>query len=158
MLTAEGTENGRKVGFVSLAFNEEYKYLRLEIVDRMNNSQSGFVYANELRVYKGEYDKFNSPNAGIPADVMQALKDVIKTAEAELDKKAASEATIEKFKAAYEKFRANYPDATRVTEVSNVIKGRLEKAQEEAGEQTHRSKEKDTQRNTAQTHSGLSAR
>ena len=59
----------------------------------MNNSQSGFVYANELRVYKGEYDKFNSPNAGIPADVMQALKDVIKTAEAELDKKAASEAT-----------------------------------------------------------------
>ena len=133
MLTAEGTENGRKVGFVSLAFNEEYKYLRLEIVDRMNNSQSGFVYANELRVYKGEYDKFNSPNAGIPADVMQALKDVIKTAEAELDKKAASEATIEKFKAAYEKFRANYPDATRVTEVSNIIKGRLEKAQEAEG-------------------------
>ena len=133
MLTAEGTENGRKVGFATLAFNEEYKYLRLEIVDRMNNSQSGFVYANELRVYKGEYDKFNSPNAGIPADVMQALQDVIKTAEAELDKKAASEATIEKFKAAYEKFRANYPDATRVTEVSNIIKGRLEKAQEEEG-------------------------
>ena len=133
MLAADGTENGRKVGFAALGFNEEYKYLRLEIVDRMDNNPSGFVYANELRVYKGEYDKLNSPNAGVPADVMQALQDVIKTAEAELDKKAASEATIEKFKAAYEKFRANYPDATRVTEVSNVIKGRLEKAQEEEG-------------------------
>ena len=100
----------------------------------MNNSQSGFVYANELRVYKGEYDKFNSPNAGIPADVMQALQDVIKTAEAELDKKAASEATIEKFKAAYEKFRANYPDATRVTEVSKRYQRPIsKKAQEEEG-------------------------
>ena len=133
MLTAEGTENGRKVGFATLAFNEEYKYLRLEIVDRMDNNPSGFVYANELRVYKGEYDKLNSPNAGVPADVMQALQDVIKTAEAELDKKAASEATIEKFKAAYEKFRSNYPDVTRVTDVANLINGRLDKAQEGEG-------------------------
>ena len=133
MLAADGTENGRKVGFAALGFNEEYKYLRLEIVDRMDNNPSGFVYANELRVYKGEYDKLNSPNAGVPADVMQALQDVIKTAEAELDKKAASEATIEKFKAAYEKFRSNYPDVTRVTDVANLINGRLDKAQEGEG-------------------------
>ena len=133
MLAADGTENGRKVGFAALGFNEEYKYLRLEIVDRMDNNPSGFVYANELRVYQGEYDKLNSPNAGVPADVMQALQDVIKTAEAELDKKAASEATIEKFKAAYEKFRSNYPDVTRVTDVANLINGRLDKAQEGEG-------------------------
>lgn len=133
MLAADGTENGRKVGFAALGFNEEYKYLRLEIVDRMDNNPSGFVYANELRVYKGEYDKLNSPNAGVPADVMQALQDVIKTAEAELDKKAASEATIEKFKTAYEKFRSNYPDVTRVTDVANLINGRLDKAQEGEG-------------------------
>lgn len=133
MLAADGTENGRKVGFAALGFDEEYKYLRLEIVDRMDNNPSGFVYANELRVYQGEYDKLNSPNAGVPADVMQALQDVIKTAEAELDKKAASEATIEKFKAAYEKFRSNYPDVTRVTDVANLINGRLDKAQEGEG-------------------------
>lgn len=133
MLAADGTENGRKVGFAALGFDEEYKYLRLEIVDRMDNNPSGFVYANELRVYQGEYDKLNSPNAGVPADVMQALQDVIKTAEAELDKKAASEATIEKFKTAYEKFRSNYPDVTRVTDVANLINGRLDKAQEGEG-------------------------
>ena len=133
MLAADGTENGRKVGFAALGFDEEYKYLRLEIVDRMDNNPSGFVYANELRVYQGEYDKLNSPNAGVPADVMQGLQDVIKTAEAELDKKAASEATIEKFKAAYEKFRSNYPDVTRVTDVANLINGRLDKAQEGEG-------------------------
>ena len=133
MLAADGTENGRKVGFAALGFDEEYKYLRLEVVTRMDNNPSGFVYANELRVYQGEYDKLNSPNAGIPADVMQALQDVIKTAEAELDKKAASEATIEKFKAAYEKFRSNYPDVTRVTDVANLINGRLDKAQEGEG-------------------------
>lgn len=133
MLAADGTENGRKVGFAALGFNEEYKYLRLEIVDRMDNNPSGFVYANELRVYQGEYDKLNSPNAGVPADVMQGLQDVIKTAEAELDKKAASEATIEKFKTAYEKFRSNYPDVTRVTDVANLINGRLDKAQEGEG-------------------------
>ena len=133
MLAADGTENGRKVGFAALGFDEEYKYLRLEVVTRMDNNPSGFVYANELRVYQGEYDKLNSPNAGVPADVMQALQDVIKTAEAELDKKAASEATIEKFKAAYEKFRSNYPDVTRVTDVANLINGRLDKAQEGEG-------------------------
>jgi len=133
MLAADGTENGRKVGFAALGFDEEYKYLRLEIVDRMDNNPSGFVYANELRVYQGEYDKLNSPNAGVPADVMQALQDVIKTAEAELDKKAASEATIGKFKTAYEKFRSNYPDVTRVTDVANLINGRLDKAQEGEG-------------------------
>ena len=133
MLTAEGTENGRKVGFATLAFNEPHKYLRLEIVNRMDNNVSGFVYANELRVYKGEYDKLNSPNSGVPADVMQALEQAIKAAETELAAKAATEATIENFKKVYDKFRENYPDASRITDVANIIKGRLEKAQEGEG-------------------------
>lgn len=131
MLNAEGQETGRKVGLAALSFDKPYKYFRLEVVTKANGA-TGWFYGAELRVYKGKYDSQNSPLEAVPADVRKELKEILATADQELKAEKATDETIEKLQKAYDKFRENYPDPTRVTEVTDIIKKRLEKADEGA--------------------------
>lgn len=129
MLNTEGAETGRKVGFSTVNFDKPYKYFRMEVVTRANGG-SGWFYGSEFRVYQGKYDVVASPNEAVPADVRKELNTLLAKAIQEVKAEKATDETIETFKKALDKYRENYPDPSRVTEVSDVINKRLEKAQE----------------------------
>ena len=65
---------------------------------------------------------------------MTALKDAITAARAELKDEKATDATIEALQKVFDKFRANYPDPARVTELIDQAQDIVKTAEEATGE------------------------
>lgn len=128
----------KAVGTVHFKAEKPYKHFRLEVISKGggNNVANGnrFFYASEFRAYKGAYDQVASPIASVPTQDVDDLKAAIKAAREELAAEKATEATIEKLQKVYDKFRANYPDPSRVTELVDKAKTLADAAEEATGE------------------------
>lgn len=106
------------VGTAYFKFANPYKYVRLEVITRVNDSDapSGnkYFHASEVRVYKGGLDKTASLIVSVPADVLKKLQDELAVSKKQVKDSAATDEQIAKLKAAYEEFMKNYPDPSRV--------------------------------------------
>lgn len=125
------------VGTAYFKFANPYKYVRLEVITRVNDgdapSGNKYFHASEVRVYKGGYDQSASLIASVPEAVVQKLRDELAAAKVELGNSAATDEQIAKLTAAYEEFMKNYPDPSRVKTALTAAR-ELVKAAEEGDE------------------------
>ena len=106
------------VGTAHFKFDNPYKYVRLEVITRVNDndapSGNKYFHASEVRVYKGGLDQTASLIVSVPADVLKKLQDELVVAKQQVKNSVATDEQIAKLKAAYEEFMKNYPDPSRV--------------------------------------------
>lgn len=132
------TKINNAVGTAHFKAPQAYKYYRMEVLTNGGNNAMAagnkFFYGSEFRVYKGAFDKVASPIASVPEADVTALKDAITAARAELKDEKATDATIEALQKVFDKFRANYPDPARVTELIDQAQDIVKTAEEATGE------------------------
>ncbi len=107
-------------GSIELDFGAEYQYIRLECTKTTGMIASGLeaatgtmIQLSELRFYKvGDVGQVEtSALQNVPAGVRSALEAAMAKAEEELAAGAATQATIDELKAAYDAFAAEFADA-----------------------------------------------
>lgn len=131
---SDGSNKTKAAGTARVAFDEPYKYLRMEIVTRQTDGDkpNGNKYFNgaEFRVYKAAYDKANSLIEAVPANVQQKLNEAMTAAKVQIDGQNATDEMIATLQAAYDEFMQNYPDPTRITSAIAEARAVLAAAQE----------------------------
>lgn len=134
-----GENNNKKnaAGTAYFDLGKPYKYIRMEVVTRVNNgnvpSGNKFFHGAEMRLYKAAYDKAASLIESVPKAVVDKLNAAIGVAKTELGNSAATQASLEALQAAYDEFLQNYPEPTRVSDAIAEAKA-VEAAAEEGAE------------------------
>lgn len=122
------------VGTAHFKFDNPYKYVRLEVITRVNDndapSGNKYFHASEVRVYKGGLDQTASLIVSVPADVLKKLQDELVVAKQQVKNSVATDEQIAKLKAAYEEFMKNYPDPSRVKTALTAARELVKAAEE----------------------------
>lgn len=134
----ENTKINNAVGTAHFKASKAYKHYRMEVLTNGGNNAMAngnkFFYGSEFRVYKSQFDKVASPIASVPEADVKALVEAIKNARVELKDEKATDATIETLQKVFEKFRTNYPDPARVTELIAQAQEIVKTAEEATGD------------------------
>ena len=133
-VTDSETKIANGVGTAYFKFTNPYKYVRLEVITRVNDgdapSGNKYFHASEVRVYKGGLDKTASLIVSVPADVLKKLQDELVVAKQQVKDSVATDEQIAKLKAAYEEFMKNYPDPSRVKTALTAARELVKAAEE----------------------------
>ena len=121
---------------------QKYKFFRLEVITRVIDGDvpngNKYFHGSEFRVYKAAYDEVASPIASVDQATINELKSTMTEAAKELKNNKATDAMIEKLQKAYDKFRENYPDVTRITDLVTDAEKILKTADEAVNENANR--------------------
>lgn len=112
IMMSDGTEKANQAGSAHAAMDGKYKYVRLAVEETTGMSYTNgnlYWYLSELRAYPGYYDKTKSLIEAVPADVRKNYEDAIAKAE-KLVEGNVTQADIDELQAAYDTFKANFPD------------------------------------------------
>lgn len=131
---SDGSNKTKAAGTARVAFDEPYKYLRMEVVTRQTDGDkpNGNKYFNgaEFRAYKAAYDKANSLIEAVPTAVQDQLTQAMEAAKVQITDGTATDEMIATLQAAYDEFMKNYPDPTRITSAIAEARAVLAAAQE----------------------------
>lgn len=113
------TKKANAAGVARFAFPKEYKYIRMEVISRVNDgglpSGNRFFHGAEVRVYRAAYDAAASIYEAVPEAVKTALDNAVAAAKTKITAGAASDEDIAALQTAYDNFMNNYPDPAKVT-------------------------------------------
>ena len=133
----DGTTYNNETGINSCQFDGAYRYVRLDVITRLNSSDLStysstqkFTNLSEIRFYEAQYDPSTSIIEAVPQEVKDALNTAIETAKDELIDEAATQETIDALQAAYDNYLANYPDPTELQEAIDEAQAQADAAEE----------------------------
>lgn len=130
------TKIANAAGATYAEFKTPYKYVRMEVVERVANGDvpagNKYFHGSELRVYKGAYDPTTSLIEVVAKETVNALKVQIAKAEEEVKAEKATEETLAALQKAYDDFMNSYPDPNRVRTAIAAAKALEAAAQEDA--------------------------
>lgn len=123
---SDGTDSTAVVenyaGYLALQLPAAYRYVRMEVISTVNGATAAdghpFFTFGEVRYYgDAVYSAEKSTSfEAVPEEISSALAAAIEEASTELTAGTATQETIDKLQAAYDAFKAAYPDAAILEE------------------------------------------
>lgn len=103
---------------VPVEFSKPVRYIKIvpEIVGNQTYGGFGCYNVGELRIYPALYDEDNSSYEQVDPDVADEFSAALNAAKSEISSREATQATIDRLKAALEAFRAQLPDPQQLTD------------------------------------------
>lgn len=119
-------QNG--VAISSIDMSAAYRYLRLDVVTTGNGNK--FFNLGGAQVYEAKYDAATSMIEAVDKAVRTEFETQMAAAKKELEAKAATTATTDALKKAYDAFVKAYPDPATSRALLNEAKGQIRGAKE----------------------------
>nr|WP_311490756.1 discoidin domain-containing protein [uncultured Alloprevotella sp.] len=113
--TIDGTKIANYIGRTSVAFKdgEKYRYVRLQVESNLGSARAKgnlYFYLGELRIYEAAYDKDHSLAENVDQAVRKNFVDQLTAAATAIASGTATQAGVDALKAAFEAYKAVYPD------------------------------------------------
>ncbi len=114
LYTAElnGTSYEGLTGINSCAFDDNFRFVRLDVEAREGGNSNSKLWFNlsEVRFYEATYDRENSLVENVEATLRQAFIDAMAAAQQAVAAGSATQQDIDSLQAAYDAYKAGYPD------------------------------------------------
>jgi len=123
-------------GLVTATFDGSYEYMQMDVEENMGSARSSsgelYFFLGEYRAYEATYDPDNSIVERVDADIRKEFENALNQAYNAIQNGTATDEDYETLKAAYEKYKENYPDASLLTDLIEEYQKLLDSAEEDA--------------------------